>query len=301
MPMTTYDLVFGRDEMMNHIALINYHDSLITFNPLNKTTEIPVRVNVVTMDISDHIDNLNNESKLSTVKNKQLLLINEPLTQSRAKALVTSPSQSNNKNNINNDTQTDYLIPDKPIVYTTSSGLFPMHFVMFQLMMIILICQYSFSYPELGPLLDCSNSTKLGVYTIPKTALCTSFHVDDIRHFSAEMKHYEQQVATIRMFVCTTESVVLNCKEFFSGVNQKSMNTIEKHITYEICSQAVRYKNTPSGKINKSPDNQGISAHTDLFKYKLLQTTYVSSLHLKIRIVFAELALDMNSHLKPPD
>ena len=65
--------------------------------------------------------------------------------------------------------------------------------------------------------------------------------------------------------------------------------------------KAVRYKNTPSGKINKSSHNQGISAHTDLFKYKLLQTTYVSFLHLKIRIVFAELALDMNSHLKPPD
>ena len=156
---------------------------------------------------------------------------------------------------------------------------------MLQLLLLFSLGLYSLANPEIGPLYDCAKATKLGVYSIPKPTICTTFHVDDIRYFTAEIQHYQEQVTPLRMFLCTTKRIILNCKESFFGVDQKSVNTVGLHTTVEVCSRAVRFKRTPYGRMKKVSHTKWVSVNSASYRCKWVKTTHVAFIQFQVKIV----------------
>ena len=72
------------------------------------------------------------------------------------------------------------------------------------------------------------------------------------------------------------------CHEKFFGSDEKKIQKIILKTSYKTCLSAVRYKNTPYGKLKKSKNNLWISSGKENFKCKWLKNTYVSFTRFKL-------------------
>ena len=71
--------------------------------------------------------------------------------------------------------------------------------------------------PDLGSLYDCSNVTKVGLYSVPPETYCSQFHLKDIRNMVVEVQKYSEILTNINLFLCSTEKIVLFCQKKFFG------------------------------------------------------------------------------------
>ena len=83
---------------------------------------------------------------------------------------------------------------------------------LFYFTFILSINHFDCSQPDLGSLYDCSNVTKVGLYSVPPETYCSQFHLKDIRNMAVEVQKY---YTNIKLFLCSTEKIVLFCHEKF--------------------------------------------------------------------------------------
>ena len=161
----------------------------------------------------------------------------------------------------------------------------PRFIFLFYFTFILSINHFSCSQPDLGFLYDCSNVTKVGLYSVPAETYCSRFHLKDIRHMSVEVKQYKEKITNIKLFLCSTEKIILFCREKFFGSDEKKIQKIILPTSYKVCFNAVRYKNTPYGRLKKSKHNLWISSGIKSFKCQWMKNTHVSFTRFKLLLL----------------
>ena len=155
-------------------------------------------------------------------------------------------------------------------------------FFLYQLVMIFCFFSPSSSQPQLGPLFDCSIVHKLGIYSTPIEPLCQNFHLNDVKHYKADVRRYRETIHNLNLYHCTTERITLKCKENFLGVISKSINIKMLSTTFPTCISAIKTKKTSHGPLVKIGPSLWQSKQAKAFDCTWMETNSITFVRLKI-------------------